>query len=88
MESADGVRIGVCVHAGRLGTGLAMMLNYRLLHISNAIFASTVTLLMPIVAVVWGVLDGESLTLLQSIGALIILAGLVFLRSKSNTQKR
>ena len=71
-----------------LGTGLAMMLNYRLLHISNAIFASTVTLLMPIVAVVWGVLDGESLTLLQSIGALIILAGLVFLRSKSNTQKR
>lgn len=71
-----------------LGTGLAMMLNYRLLHISNAIFASTVTLLMPIVAVVWGVLDGESLTLLQSIGTLIILAGLVFLRSKSNTQKR
>lgn len=65
-----------------LGTGLAMMLNYRLLHISNAIFASTVTLLMPIVAVIWGFLDGESLSLYQSIGAIIILVGLLFLRKK------
>jgi drug/metabolite transporter (DMT)-like permease len=64
------------------GTGLAMMLNYRLLHISNAVFASTVTLLMPIVAVIWGVLDGENLSIYQMVGAAIILGGLVFLRTK------
>lgn len=64
------------------GTGLAMMLNYRLLHISNAIFASTVTLLMPIVAVIWGVLDGETLSLVQSLGAIIIIGGLIFLRTQ------
>lgn len=64
------------------GTGLAMMLNYRLLHISSAIFASTVTLLMPIVAVMWGILDGEKLTLMQSLGGIIIFAGLIFLRAK------
>lgn len=67
------------------GTGLAMMLNYRLLHISTAIFASTVTLLMPIVAVIWGILDGEKLTLMQSLGGIIIIAGLIFLRAKPKT---
>lgn len=64
------------------GTGLAMMLNYRLLNISTPLFASTVTLLMPIVAVIWGILDGEKLTAMQAFGGIIILAGLVFLRAK------
>lgn len=64
------------------GTGLAMMLNYRLLGISTPLFASTVTLLMPVVAIIWGILDGESLTLTQILGAIIILGGLIFLRAK------
>jgi drug/metabolite transporter (DMT)-like permease len=64
------------------GTGLAMMMNYKLLSISTPLFASTVTLLMPIVAILWGILDGEKLTTQQSVGALVILAGLIFLRSK------
>ncbi|MBW8362562.1 MAG: DMT family transporter [Kaistella sp.] len=64
------------------GTGLAMMMNYRLLNISTPLFASTVTLLMPVVAVIWGILDGEKLTLLQGFGGFVILAGLIFLRAK------
>ncbi len=64
------------------GTGLAMLLNYRLLKISSPLFASTVTLLMPIVAVLWGVIDGERLTAIQFTGGLIIIGGLIFLRSK------
>lgn len=69
------------------GTGLAMMLNYRLLTISTPLFASTVTLLMPVVAVIWGILDGEKLTVIQGFGASVILAGLIFLRSKPVTIK-
>src|SRR5690606_35564587 len=65
------------------GTGLALMLNYRLLSISTPLFASTVTLLMPIVAVIWGVLDVESLTGLQFAGGFIIIGGLLFLRTKN-----
>lgn len=64
------------------GTGLAMMMNYRLMNISTPLFASTVTLLMPIVAVIWGILDGENLTVFQFIGGLIIISGLIFLRAK------
>lgn len=64
------------------GTGLAMMMNYRLLKVSTPLFASTVTLLMPIVAIVWGILDGEKMSILQFLGTGIIIAGLLFLRKK------
>lgn len=65
------------------GTGLAMMMNYRLLKVSTPLFASTVTLLMPIVAIIWGLLDGERLSALQFSGGVVIIAGLIFLRSKT-----
>jgi len=69
------------------GTGLAMTMNYRLLKVSTPLFASTVTLLMPIVAIIWGILDGEKLTILQFAGASIIIAGLIFLRAKPAIKK-
>lgn len=70
------------------GTGLAMTLNYRLLKVSTPLFASTVTLLMPIVAIIWGFLDGEKLSILQFVGAGVIIGGLIFLRSKSVAIKK
>ncbi|SEW43687.1 Permease of the drug/metabolite transporter (DMT) superfamily [Chryseobacterium wanjuense] len=70
------------------GTGLAMMMNYRLLKVSSPLFASTVTLLMPIVAIVWGFLDGDRLSVMQFVGAGIIIAGLIFLRTKPNVIKK
>ena len=76
------VGLGFVATLSVVGTGLAMMLHYRLMSVSNPLFASTVTLLMPIVAVIWGVLDGEQFTKMQVLGAGIILAGLIFLRKK------
>ncbi|NML68838.1 EamA family transporter [Chryseobacterium sp. RP-3-3] len=70
------------------GTGLAMTLNYRLLKVSTPLFASTVTLLIPIVAIIWGFLDGEKLSILQFVGAGIIIGGLIFLRSKTSIIKK
>lgn len=78
----DFIGLGYVSLLSIFGTGLAMLLNYRLLNISTPLFASTVTLLMPIVAVLWGILDGERLTLVQFIGGLIIIGGLIFLRAK------
>lgn len=69
------------------GTGLAMMMNYRLLKVSTPLFASTVTLLMPIVAIIWGVLDGEKLTTVQFAGTIVIIGGLIFLRAKTALKK-
>jgi len=84
--SSEFIGLGYVSLLSIFGTGLAMLLNYRLLKISSPLFASTVTLLMPIVAVIWGVLDGERLTTIQFTGGLIIIGGLIFLRSKKNTK--
>lgn len=76
------IGLGFVATLSVMGTGLAMMLQYRLMSISNPLFASTVTLIMPVVAVIWGVIDGESFTFFQAVGALIIFGGLIFLRKK------
>lgn len=76
------IGLGFVATLSVFGTGLAMMLQYRLMSVSNALFASTVTLIMPIVAVMWGILDGENFTIIQFLGAIVILGGLIFLRKK------
>ena len=66
---------------GMVGTGIANILYYQLIQISSPLFASSVTYFIPIVAMSWGLLDGESLNFMQVIGAGIILCG-VYLASK------
>lgn len=61
-----------------LGTGIANVIFFRLIQMSSPIFSSSVTYLIPIVAFGWGLFDGESLTLIQGLGAAIILVGVYF----------
>lgn len=63
------------------GTCVANVLYFRLIQISSPIFASSVTYMLPIVACFWGILDGESLTLVQALGAFIVLIG-IYLSAK------
>jgi drug/metabolite transporter (DMT)-like permease len=63
---------------GILGTGVANILFFRLIQMSSPIFASSVTYLIPVVAFFWGLIDNESLTLTQALGAAIILVGVYF----------
>jgi drug/metabolite transporter (DMT)-like permease len=60
---------------GVLGTGLALMLFYKLVEISNPLLASTVTYLIPFVAVLWGLSDGESLYIWHFLSLGVILIG-------------
>lgn len=57
------------------GTGLAKLMFNRLIQISSPIFSSSVTYIIPIVAITWGVLDGERITLIQIVAAFVILLG-------------
>jgi drug/metabolite transporter (DMT)-like permease len=61
-----------------LGTGVANIVFFRLIQMSSPIFASSVTYLIPVVAFGWGILDNESLTATQAVGASIILIGVYF----------
>lgn len=63
------------------GTAIAKVLFNKLVQMSTPVFASSVTYVMPIIALIWGVLDGESFSFIQGLGALIILVG-VYLSHK------
>lgn len=64
------------------GTGIAKIFYNKMVHISTPIFASSVTYLIPIVAVFWGILDDEQLSLIQLVAGIVILFG-VYLVNKS-----
>lgn len=66
---------------GVVGTALANILFYKLIQISSPVFASSVTYLIPVIAFLWGMVDNESLTLIQLLGACIIMFG-VYLSAK------
>ncbi len=75
--------LGFVAILGLVGTATAMILFYKLIQQTSAIFASVVTYLMPIVAVFWGILDGEKLTLIHVFGGILILLGVYLIQMKS-----
>ncbi|MCK4562209.1 MAG: EamA family transporter, partial [Flavobacteriaceae bacterium] len=62
-------------------TAMAKTLFNRLVQISSPIFSSSVTYLIPIVAIFWGFLDGEKLYISQFFAGILILIG-VYLTNK------
>ncbi len=66
------------------GTALAKVLFNKLIQISSTVFSSSVTYIIPIVAVMWGVADGEKFDMLQFIAAIIILTGVYIANKKSD----
>ena len=67
---------------GFLSTSIATLIFYNLIKIKDTVFASMVTYLMPIVAIVIGLSDGEIINMIQIGGMVLILTG-VFINSKS-----
>jgi drug/metabolite transporter (DMT)-like permease len=64
------------------GTAIAKIFFNKLVQMSTPVFASSVTYLMPIVAVVWGLLDGELFNFWQAIATCVILIGVYLSNTK------
>ena len=64
------------------GTGIAKIFYNKMVHLASPVFASSVTYLIPIVAVFWGYLDGEELSVIQLFAGLIILLGVYLVNKK------
>jgi len=64
------------------GTGIATIIFNRLIQLSTPVFSSSVTYLIPIVAITWGILDGEKISFLQFFSGFVILVG-VYLANKA-----
>ena len=64
-----------------LGSAIAKYLFNQFVKFSSAVFASSVTYTLPVVALFWGLADGESVSTIQIFATLLILAG-VYLSHK------
>ncbi|WP_347923779.1 DMT family transporter [Pontimicrobium sp. SW4] len=63
------------------GTALAKVLFNKLVQMATPVFASSVTYSMPLIALMWGILDGESFSVLQGLATILILLG-IYLANK------
>jgi drug/metabolite transporter (DMT)-like permease len=66
---------------GIVGSAISVIAFNRLIKISGAVFASSCTYLIPIVALFWGLLDGEVVQILQILSVFLIL-GAIYLINK------
>jgi drug/metabolite transporter (DMT)-like permease len=79
--------IGYIAILAIVGTGIAKILFNRLVQISNPVFSTSVTYLIPVVALSWGILDGEKFGLLQILSGVVIMLG-VYLANKKRKIKK
>jgi|TARA_B110000495_G_scaffold179552_1_gene173025 drug/metabolite transporter (DMT)-like permease len=78
---------GYIVILGVFGTALALVLFNKIVQLTNAVFSTSVTYLIPIISVFWGFIDGEKLSLLQLISMLTIMVGIFISNSKKVIKK-
>jgi drug/metabolite transporter (DMT)-like permease len=77
--------IGYVLILSAFGTALAKVLFNKLVQISTAVFASSVTYSLLIVSLFWGILDGELFSINQFMATILIVLG-VLLSSKKPKQ--
>ena len=65
-----------------MGTAVAMIIHNWLIKQTSALFTSTVTYMMPIVSIMWGIADGESFLLAYLFWILLTLAGVYLANRK------
>jgi len=74
--------LGAIVFLSLVGTVAASVLFFKLIQMSSALFASTVAFLIPIVAIGFGFLDGEKVTIYHFLGMVMILFGVYITRKR------
>lgn len=73
--------LGFVAILAAFGTGMSLILWNQLIKLTSAVWAASVTYLMPVVAIGWGLFDGESVALMQLAMVGLILLG-VYLVNK------
>ena len=75
--------IGSVVILSLFGTVMAKIIFNSLIQISSPVFASSVAYLMPLVALLWGLLDGEVFGINQGLASSLILLGVYLVNKKA-----
>ncbi len=74
--------MGYILILGVVGLGVAQVLFTELIKLSSPVFASLTSFLNPLVAIMWGILDGEVLMGGHYVGMLVILLGVYFINKR------
>jgi len=68
------------------GTGIALIAFNKLIKMSSAVFASSVTYVIPIIAILWGVLDGEIFKAIYIVWFILILIGVLLVNTSTKNK--
>lgn len=74
--------LGYVAALALLSTVLASIVFFRMVQRTGAVFASTVSYIIPLIALTWGLLDGEGLNWLQIPAIVLVLTGVFLSRNK------
>ena len=76
------VGIGYLATLSVVGTGIALIFFNKLIKLTSPVFASSVTYLIPVVAIIWGIIDGEVFNFSYVLWFLLILLGVFLVNAK------
>jgi drug/metabolite transporter (DMT)-like permease len=80
------VHFGALAVLGIIGTAAALMMMNSLIRYVSPVFASSVTYIIPVFAIMWGFIDGEKITLHHLGNMAIILIGVYLINKKKNRE--
>jgi drug/metabolite transporter (DMT)-like permease len=86
QSNQDLIALGGVLLLGILGTAIATVIFNKIIQLAGPLFTSSVTYLIPVVAVGWGLLDGEEFIWLHYISMLAIISG-VYIVSRSKAKE-
>ena len=86
FEETTYTSLGYVFILAALGTSMAMLLFNKLIQMSSPVFSASVSYLITVVAVIWGVIDGEKVTFIQLIAAVLIIWGVVIAQKKKKNK--
>jgi drug/metabolite transporter (DMT)-like permease len=69
---------------GLFGSAIGMLAFNQIIKWTSAIVASSVTYMIPIVALGWGFVDGEAIYMLQVVSMFVLLAGIYLVNKSKN----
>ncbi len=85
-EQAPFESLGYIFLLAVFGTAMAKLYFNKLIQVSSPVFSASVTYTIPVVAVLWGLWDGEVISPIQFLGAIVVIFGVYLSNKKEKTQ--
>lgn len=80
--------IGLVSLLAVMGTAVAVYLFNHLIKISSPLFASSVTYFIPVVATIFGIIFGESISYYEIVGMLVLIVGVLLINKQFDKAKK